>query len=188
LNPYNQREKKNTKRKNRIRFVLFEFRKEVKQKMISVKKLATVGAAGGLLLASTMPAFAFGGHHGGGSSLEQENKNTNVTNTVSASSNTGNNTSSGGHHWWGGGNSITTGDASTYVDVLNKVNKNKVELPSCRCFKKVEQENKNTNVTNTVSASSNTGYNTGKNITTGAASTGVIVTNVVNKNIVKVGP
>lgn len=154
--------------------------------MISVKKLATVGAAGGLLLASAMPVFA--SHWD--IKVEQSNKGK-VENNVTTQANTGDN-----------GNfaeddvkysDITTGDASATSDVRTKLNKNFAKVDNCECEDdvKVKQENKWGSVKNNVTTQANTGLNANvagddvknSNITTGNATATSTVKSKVNKNV-----
>lgn len=143
--------------------------------MISIKKLATVGAAAGLLFGSAMPVLAWDGFPGSG----QVNF-ARVWNNVTASSNTGGNSVNGNSD----NNAIVTGDAATIVGVSNKVNKN-VSV-GCGC---VDFQLNAARIGNRVSASSNSGYNSVNGnsddnvIVTGSAGTGVAVSNVVNKNV-----
>ena len=153
--------------------------------MISIKKLATVGVAAGLLAASALPVLA------NGDGIEQENKGTKVKNDITATSNSGGNKIKAYDDVKGA--KIKTGDATTIVEVLNKVNSNKLIAP-CECVDGedgIEQENKWTKVKNYVTADSNTGDNKIKSssddvkwakIKTGDAYTGVSISNYVNKN------
>ena len=169
----------------------------MKQKnMISIKKLATAGAAAGLLFRSAMPAFADFNLGFSNGDVEQSNSAF-IFNGVSASSNTGNN-NAGNLAVVSVGNDITTGNATTVVGVTNVANKN-VAVDGCGCNDvnigvgngDLEQSNR-VAVVNLVGASSDTGDNNagnlavlsvGNDIQTGNAGTGVSVTNVVNKNV-----
>ena len=83
--------------------------------MISIKKLATVGAAGGLLLASAVPAFALFDDD----LVIGQGNTAIVTNNVGANANTGLN-------GVGGGKIVVvwTGGAQSQATVSNVVNKN----------------------------------------------------------------
>ena len=173
--------------------------------MISIKKLATVGAAAGLLFGSAMPAFAGHWRSSDDLNINQTNGAT-VDNSVLANCNTANQTmgGGGGHNalstnGGGGGHrgsrdnlAIGTGDAETGVWVDNKVNKNIAKVDACECFDDVTINQTNgATVTNRVLANSNTGNQAlgggpNKAIHTGNALTGVSVTNLVNKNVVVV--
>lgn len=142
--------------------------------MISTKKLVTIGAAAALFAATAVPAFANG--FGGG-----QLNFAHIWNGVSASSNTGGNVVSGEVE---DGSSVRTGNAATGVEVTNLANKN-VKVGWGGSF-----QLNSAHVGNMVSASSNTGRNVvggevedGSSVGTGNASTGVVVTNVVNKNV-----
>ncbi len=148
--------------------------KEVKIIMISTKKLVTIGAAAALFAATAVPAFA--GHFGGG-----QFNFAGIRNSIVAGSNTGNNNVKGEIEH---GGSTKTGDATTVVGVSNIANKN-VNVSSCGC------KNSQKNVAligNSVVAGSNTGNNNVRgevegSTSTGDAGTGVVVSNVVNKNV-----
>ena len=141
--------------------------------MISIKRLATVGAAAGLLLASAVPAFA---NFDGSGQLNFAR----VWNNVTASSNTGGNSVNGSSD----NNTVWTGNAGTLVGVSTVANKN-VSV-GCGC---VDFQLNSARVGNRVTASSNSGYNSinGSSddnfIWTGDAGTGVAVSTVVNKNV-----
>lgn len=141
--------------------------------MISIKKVATIGAAAAIFAATAVPAFAH-------SSSGQFNL-AKIWNNVSASSNTGSNSIVGGED----GSTILTGNAGTLVGVSNVANKN-VKVGSCGCG---GSQTNIAKIGNKVSASSNTGGNTivngedGSGIGTGDAGTAVVVSNVVNKNV-----
>jgi len=81
--------------------------------MISIKKLATVGAAAGLLAASALPVLADDELE-----VEQENK-AYVRNDVDSEANTGKNDIGGGRVVI-----MRTGDAFSWPTVTNVVNKN----------------------------------------------------------------
>ncbi len=142
--------------------------------MISTKKLVTIGAAAAIFAATAVPAFA-GRSHGGQFNFAG------IRNSVVAGSNTGNNNVGGEVDH---GAKTSTGDASTGVLVSNLANKN-VNVSSCGC------KNSQKNVAligNDVVAGSNTGNNNvgGEvegSISTGDATTGVVVSNIVNKNV-----
>ena len=143
--------------------------------MISTKKLATIGAAAALFAATAVPAFAFGG--GGQLNFAE------ILNGVVAGSNTGGNIIEGEVE---DGSSVKTGDAGTLVGVTNVANKN-VNVSGCGC--RSFQMN-SAGVLNEVLAGSNTGGNIiggevedGSSVKTGDATTGVVVANVVNKNV-----
>jgi len=85
--------------------------------MISIKKLATVGAAAGLLLASAMPAFAW--HWSDDDLVVSQGNTAIVNNNVGAVSNTGLNGVGGGKFVM-----VKTGDAYSDAVVINTVNKN----------------------------------------------------------------
>ncbi len=171
--------------------------------MISIKKLATVGAAASILAFSAAPALA---SDGSGAEIIQKNSDTTVTTTIDASSNSGSNQIKAiGTDGCGcspsdaSNSSIETGSATTTVKVKNNVNKNLVDA-SCGCLSdssaEVIQKNKKTTVTTIVDdAKANSGKNkikaidggnaSGSEITSGNAKTKVSVKNVVNKNILK---
>jgi len=171
--------------------------------MISIKKLATVGAAAGLLFGSAMPAFA--GHWRSSDDLIiNQTNNADIQNRVFANSNTGNQSIGGG----GGGSlslnedgdgdhgrrsrgnfALRTGDAETGVLVENIANSNDVEVSGCGCFDDVTITQTNgATINNGVFANSNSGNQTlgrgsNKAIRTGNALTGVAVANLVNSNV-----
>lgn len=167
--------------------------------MISIKKLATVGASAGLLFGSAMPAFA--GHWRSDDDLNITQSNTaNITNRVFANSNTGNQSvggnggshslgGGGGHHGSRGNLAVRTGDAETGVLVGNIANSNDADVDGCGCFDDVTiNQSNNANINNLVLANSNSGNQTlgggsNKAIGTGNAYTGVAVANVVNSNV-----
>src|SRR3989344_7714145 len=150
--------------------------------MISIKKLATVGAAAGLLAASALPVLADDELE-----VEQENK-AYVRNDVDSEANTGKNDIGGGRFVL-----MSTGNATSYVDVSTTANKNVAIVEDCDCFDEleVEQENK-AYVRNDVDSEANTGKNDigggrGVIMRTGDAFSCPTVTNVVNKNVAVVG-
>src|SRR3990167_9861315 len=157
--------------------------------MISVKKLATVGAAAGLLLASAMPVLA---SHSDDLDITQKNK-AYVKNGITATSNTGGNKIKAVDDVKGG--KIKTGDATTGVEVINLLNSNEATVDACECFDDVTINQKNkAKVKNYVTADSNTGDNKIKagddvkwgKIKTGDAFTGVSVSNILNSNVATV--
>jgi hypothetical protein len=162
------------------------------------KKLLVTGAAAGLLLVSATGAFA-----DQGSSITITGNGT-VSNIVNTSANTGYNALTGGSVKNSG---ITTGAANSGANLMNQVNFNQF---SCGCVLGSGGDNALTlkitgsaNVGNTVNTSSNTGYNvlsamggsshhehgsnssgvSGSWITTGAAGSSSVVSNVVNTNV-----
>jgi len=143
--------------------------------MISTKKLATIGAAAALFAATAMPAFAFGG--GGQLNFAR------IWNGIEAVSNTGGNNVNGDVE---DESSTNTGNAETLVGVTNLANKN-VNISSCGCD---SFQLNSARIGNRVLAVSNTGENNvngevedESSTDTGNATTGVLVTNVVNKNV-----
>ena len=157
--------------------------------MISIKKLATVGAAAGLLAASALPVLAWGSDD---LDITQKNK-AYVKNDITATSNTGGNKIKANDDVKGG--KIKTGDAFTGVDVTNVLNSNEATVDSCECFNDVTINQKNkAKVKNYVTADSNTGDNKIKagddvkwgKIKTGDAFTGVSVSNILNSNVATV--
>ena len=164
--------------------------------MISIKKLATVGAAGALLLASAVPVFATGGHHRSNDELniDQDNDAT-IINVVETEANTGDN-SIGGRHSSGSGR-ISTGDAYADGLVSTEANLNRAELDvRCGCYDEVELDQDNDAfVLNKVETEAETGDNSvsggssrhhhggGSVIRTGDASALSTVFTVVNKNV-----
>ena len=88
---------------------------------------------------------------------------------------------------------MSTGNATSYVDVSTTANKNVAIVEDCDCFDEleVEQENK-AYVRNDVDSEANTGKNDiggGRVVImrTGDAFSWPTVTNVVNKNVAVVG-
>ena len=141
--------------------------------MISTKKLATIGAAAALFAATAMPAFAFGG--GGQLNFAR------IWNGIEAVSNTGGNNVNGEVE---DNSSTDTGDAATGVAVTNLANKN-LNVSTCGCS---GFQLNSARIGNMVGAVSNTGENNVNgevegSTDTGNATTGVLVTNVVNKNV-----
>lgn len=163
--------------------------------MISVKKLATIGAAAGLLLGSAIPAFA---DHWDDLNINQTNQ-ADIENNILANSNTGN--QSIGDGGWSfpfcdgdpcdseGNFALGTGNAATVVEVANVANSNDADVDSCGCFDDVTINQTNTaNIGNNILANSNSGnqsFGDGSNLAihTGNAFTGVAVANVVNSNV-----
>lgn len=151
--------------------------------MISIKKLATIGAAGGLLLASAVPALAFGD----GDFTFNFNKGA-VSNLVVTKANTGLNSIGSGEDVDDSG--IGTGDAGAIAEVKTVLNSN--INGSCGCLGDSATVNINKGfVGNSVFTKSNTGLNSmGANddvsssaILTGNALSASVVTSVVNTNI-----
>lgn len=201
--------------------------------MISKTRIASVVSAGALLLSSfATTAFATTTStsleiSGNGSFSESEiisktsqdktvvqDNDTRISNTLNASANSGGNTGSFNTN---GDTTIDTGNATTFVDVVNKAGLNIANVEGCCVGDQTAQiarngagsdndiklkNNTDTNVfqssnawiNNDIWADSNSGenaakYNTGGNndISTGHASTGVFVTNKANANIARVG-
>ncbi len=166
--------------------------------MISIKKVATIGATVALLSAAAVPAFAGNFSHSGNSTdIDQKNKAT-ITNDVDSSSNTGKNTGSSSSCSWlcfgSKGSKVETGNAKTEVSVATVANSNSADVSTCGCQSNkhgknssnkvdVDQSNKAT-ITNDVDSKSNTGKNTGNYVETGNAKTDVAVLTVVNENVV----
>jgi len=152
--------------------------------MISIKKLATVGAAAGLLAASAMPVFA---SHSDDLDIDQKNGAIVKNNTVTVA-NTGLNSI-------GGGKLVIqkTGNALAQADVSTVANKNVAVVKDCDCFDDVDIDQKNfAYVKNNTVTVANSGKNTiggGKLVIqkTGNATAVAWVTNVVNKNVTVVG-
>ncbi|KKS12729.1 MAG: hypothetical protein UU67_C0043G0003 [Candidatus Daviesbacteria bacterium GW2011_GWB1_41_5] len=148
--------------------------------MISIKKLATVGAAGGLLLASAVPAFALFDDD----LVIGQGNTAIVTNNVGANANTGLNGVGGGKFVM-----VKTGDALAIAGASTTANKNVAVVAGCNCFDDVTVGQGNTAiVTNNVGANANTGLNGvggGKIVVvwTGGAQSQATVSNVVNKNV-----
>ena len=147
--------------------------------MISAKKLATIGAAGALLVMSATPAFA-------GNFISQSNCAI-VGNAVNQNANTGNQASGFGS---GHNLAIGTGNAANNAFVVNKVNKNDADVCGCSGHNFVTQKN-GAFVSNEVNQNANTGNQAdgflsggNKAIHTGDASNGAAVVNVVNSNVV----
>jgi hypothetical protein len=175
------------------------------------KKLIVTGAAAALMLGSAIGAFADYHSFDPGTSVTITGTGT-VHNTVNTSANTGYNALS-----IGGGsvsdNGITTGAASSGVNLQNQVNFNQF---SCGCMLGSGSEDGLTlkitgtgTVDNLINTSANTGYNafsimagssknhdyswfeggnggssvSGNWITTGAAASSSVISNVVNTNV-----
>src|SRR3972149_795068 len=121
--------------------------------MISIKKLATVGAAAGLLLASAMPAFAW--HWSDDDLVVSQGNTAIVNNNVGAVSNTGLNGVGGGKVVM-----VKTSDAVAIAGASTTANKNVAVVAGCNCFDDVTIGQGNTAiVNNNVGAVSNTGLN-----------------------------
>lgn len=160
------------------------------------KKLAATGAAAALLLATSVPAFAW--YEGPKAFVNISNSGT-VSNSVNTSSNTGYN----GLTAWGedGGvtnSSLTSGNALSSANVQTQLNWNQstgsLSLSGVH-FLDFDLSNSGT-VSNNVNTSSNTGYNgiTGhfgasiyqSPVHTGSATSYSVVSNVVNTNMFNV--
>jgi hypothetical protein len=169
------------------------------------KKLIITGAAAGLLLVSAAGAFADShGHQSLPTTTVTISNSGSVSNNVSASTNTGYNGITGGSVKNSG---ITTGAATSGSSVTTQLNFNQF---GCGCVlglggtgNVVFSLGNSGTVSNTVGTSANTGYNTimagsshhegeggssnggvsGSWITTGAAASSSVVSNVVNTNV-----
>ncbi len=110
--------------------------------MINKVKVASILAAGALVLGSATPIFAATAEiSGNGSSSNSkvnvtqtdtnmvvQNNNANINNTVSSSSNTGGNTANDNT---GGSTTINTGDTTARLSVVNRANLNQASVSSC---------------------------------------------------------
>lgn len=167
------------------------------------KKLIVTGAAAAILLGSAAGAFADNhGHQSLPTTTVTISNSGSVSNNVSTSSNTGYNGITGGSVKNSG---ITTGAATSGSSVTTQLNFNQF---SCGCVlggtgNVVFSLGNSGTVSNTVGTSANTGYNTlmaggsshhegegssstgvsGSWITTGAAASSSVVSNIVNTNV-----
>ena len=177
--------------------------------MISIKKIATVGIAAGLLATSAMPAFANGRHHRGSDddlTVAQSNSAF-VGNLVVTRADTGDNYIGGGSnhsrgHRSGGSNSkIVTGDASADALVTTEANSNSASVAGCGCFDDVSIAQSNEALVlngvfttadtgdNSISGGSNGGHHGSRRanvIRTGDAMSVATVGTLVNSNVVVV--
>jgi len=160
---------------------------------MNIKRIAVSAAAAGVMLSAAMPAFA--GHvfwhpsNSDGDALVKIKNWAYVKNVVTTKADTGDNKVIGGGHSFFGGPDINTGAALAGAEVTNVVNTNTVDL--CEClgdFDDITVKIKNIAVVkNYVYTKADTGDNFvwgNGDITTGAATAGSIVTNVVNTNTV----
>ncbi|MBI3282643.1 hypothetical protein HYZ70_01030 [Candidatus Curtissbacteria bacterium] len=165
--------------------------------MISIKKLATIGAAAGLLAASAMPVFADGPF------ILQKNKGK-VINIVTTTANSGGNLNVAENGSDGlainKDNSIDTGNAIATSTVKTALNTNIVKA-DCGCLDDgtVIQLNKWGKVVNVVDTTANSGLNANvaengsdglainknNSINTGNATATSTVKSIVNTNVVK---
>ena len=163
--------------------------------MISIKKVATLSAAAGMLAMSAMPAFAGFWFSNDELVIKQKNSGA-VKNYIDTHVNTGKNSSGnetistfgfGRFGGWGGHQSSSTGDAAAVVEVNTGLNSNVAAVDACGCFDDVTIRQKNRGY---VKNDIDTWVNTGKNSTggnTGDALAGISVTTVVNDNVAIVG-
>jgi len=166
--------------------------------MISIKRLATVGAAGALLLASAVPVLASDRHHRSNDELNINQGNLAiVVNDVDNTADTGDNSIGGRHS--GGSGRIVTGDALADVLVQTTANENSATVDvRCDCFDDVsvnqgnlafvwnDVDNKADTGDNSVSGGSSSRHHHksgGSVIRTGDATAIGTVQTLVNRNV-----
>lgn len=156
-----------------------------------IKKVASVGAAAAVFLATASPAFATYNFpwwmmHRSEDTLTVDNRDTDVNVDVDVKADSGDNDVSGGSHswggWWmnmfGGGSSseLRTGDATVKeVGVMTDTNYTAVE--GCGCFDDVTVKNHDTDVDVDVDVTADSGDNTLRGrgtLRTGAATVGMV--------------